>query len=85
MFESDRKKFDEYEASGLLPALRLRVMSFCAPLWWEVGGHTILAHGTMCVVETPSALFGVSNDHVLRTYEKHRCENTNVLLVYVVP
>jgi hypothetical protein len=78
MDEAERKKFDEYGASGLLPALRLRVMSFCAPLWWEVGGRTILANGTMCIIATPVALFGVTNDHVLRIYEKHRAENGDV-------
>lgn len=78
MDEFERTKFDEHEASGLLPALRLRVMSFCAPLWWEVGGHTILANGTMCIIATPDALFGVTNEHVLRTYEKHRAEKGDV-------
>ena len=63
MFESERKKFDGYEARGLLPALRLRVMSFCAPFCWEVGGHTILANGTMLCVVYPYARYGGRSLH----------------------
>ena len=36
MNEAERKKYDEAEASGLLPRLRLVVQSFCAPIWWEI-------------------------------------------------
>ena len=38
MNEAERKKYDEAEASGLLPRLRLVVQSFCAPIWWEIDG-----------------------------------------------
>lgn len=33
--------------ASTLPAVTLRVTPFCSPLWWEFGGHTILANGTM--------------------------------------
>ena len=36
MNEAERKKYDEAEASGLLPRLRLVLQSFCAPIWWEI-------------------------------------------------
>jgi len=78
MNENERKRMDKHEASGLLPALRARAKSFCAPLWWEVGGHTVLANGTMCLIATPKALFGVTNDHVLKAYETHREQHDDV-------
>ncbi|MDX2144777.1 MAG: hypothetical protein SFV19_15585 [Rhodospirillaceae bacterium] len=78
MIESEQEKIDKFESSGLLPALRNRVRSFCAPLWWEVGGQTILANATMCVVKTPTTLFGVTNEHVLKIYEKQKAENEDI-------
>jgi hypothetical protein len=46
--EAERKKYDEAEANGSLPRLRLAVKSFCAPIWWEISGNTILGNGSMC-------------------------------------
>jgi len=53
-------------------ALRELVQSFCAPIWWESGRQTVVNSGTMCVVMTSEAVFGVTNYHVLETYEKHK-------------
>ena len=72
MNEAERKKYDEAEASGLLPRLRLVVQSYCAPIWWEIDGKTILGNGSMCVIATPQSVFGVTANHVLTIYEGHR-------------
>ena len=72
MNEAERKKYDEAEASGLLPRLRLVVQSYCAPIWWEIDGKTILGSGSMCVIATPQSVFGVTANHVLTIYEKHK-------------
>ena len=68
MNEAERKKYDEAEASGLVPRLRLVVQSFCAPIWWEIDGKTILDSGSMCVIATPQSVFGVTANHVLTIY-----------------
>jgi hypothetical protein len=75
MNEAERKKQDELEANGLASKLRALVMSFCAPIWWEMGQKTVLGNATMCVVRTPTALFGVTNNHVLTIYEKHKSKH----------
>ena len=72
MNEAERKKYDEAEASGLLPRLRLVVQSFCAPIWWEIDGKTILDSGSMCVIATPQSVFGVTANHVLTIHEGHK-------------
>lgn len=59
-------------------ALRAHVKSLCAPIWWESGRQTVVNSGTMCIVKTPDALFGVTNDHVLKIYEKHRAEKHDI-------
>jgi hypothetical protein len=56
----------------------LELMSFAAPLWWEINRNAVLGNGTMCLLQTPVALFGVTNDHVLRIYEQHKRENRDV-------
>jgi hypothetical protein len=45
--------------------LRERVMSYCAPIWRESGRQTVVASGTMCIIKTSEAVFGVTNHHVL--------------------
>ena len=72
MNEAERKKYDAAEASGLLPRLRLVVQSYCAPIWWEIDGKTILGNGSMCVIATPQSVFGVTANHVLTIYEGHK-------------
>ena len=72
MNEAERKKYDEAEASGQLPRLRLVVKSFCAPIWWEIDHKTILGNGSMCVIATPQSVFGVTANHVLTIYEGHK-------------
>jgi len=59
-------------------ALRQTVMSFCAPLWWESARRVVVRSGTMCVIRTPQAIIGITNDHVLTSYEKHKRETTDV-------
>ena len=46
--------------------------SFCAPIWWEIDHKTILGNGSMCVIETPQSVFGVTANHVLTIYEGHK-------------
>src|SRR6266853_4091178 len=78
MDKADRERFDELEASGLLEKLRLRVMSFAAPIWWEVGGRRVLGNGTMSVIRTSAATLGVTANHVLSIYERHKAEEPHV-------
>jgi hypothetical protein len=59
-------------------ALRAYVQTLCAPLWWESGGQTVVNSGSMCVVKTADALFGITNHHVLTIYEKHKAENADI-------
>lgn len=59
-------------------ALRQHLMSFCAPIWWESDRQTVVNSGTMCVVETPEALLGITNNHVLKIYERHKAEKRDV-------
>ena len=78
MDKAERKKYDEAERSGELEKLRQRVMSFCVPFWWEVNRNQICANGSMCVIATPQARFGVTADHVLGIYECHKAEKADV-------
>jgi len=66
------------EVDQLDMALREQVKSLCAPIWWESGRQVILNSGTMCVVQTPEALLGITNNHVLEVYERHRAEKDDV-------
>jgi hypothetical protein len=59
-------------------ALRKYVTSLCAPIWWESARQVIVNSGTMCVVKTPEALIGITNNHVLKTYEKHKAEKHDI-------
>jgi hypothetical protein len=71
--KADRRHYDDLERSGVLPNLRRLVASSCVPLWWEVQGKHVIHNGTMCLVQTPEALFGVTCRHVLEAYlvDKH--------------
>lgn len=79
MDEAERKKYDEAEKNGTLPRLRLKVKSFCAPVWWEVGRKTILGNGSMCVIQTPQTTFGVTAEHVLTIYEADKAKHADAL------
>jgi hypothetical protein len=70
---------NEPDLQAIDKELRKRVMSFCAPIWWESGGQTIIDNGSMCVVKTAHALFGITNRHVLRTYEKQKAEDADIV------
>jgi hypothetical protein len=59
-------------------ALRLYVQSLCAPIWWESARQTVVNSGTMCVVQTPEALLGITNNHVLEIYEGHKIEKNDI-------
>lgn len=59
-------------------ALRRHVKSMCAPIWWESARHTVVNSGSMCVVRTPVALLGITNNHVLEIYERHKLEKTDI-------
>lgn len=69
---------DRRRAEQVDMALRRHVRSFCAPIWWESARQTVVNSGTMCVVRTPEALLGITNDHVLGIYERHRVEKDDV-------
>lgn len=58
--------------------LRAYVMTLCAPIWWEQGKQTVVNSGTMCVVQTDKQLFGITNAHVLKIYEKHKAEKSDI-------
>lgn len=78
MNQQERDRLDQLESDGTLERLRQHVMSFCAPLWWESAGEMVLHNGSMCVIATSEALFGVTNDHVLGIYEKDRAKYPDV-------
>ena len=78
MDKAERKNYDEAARNGTLPRLRLRVMSFCAPIWWEVNRSTILGNGSMCVIATPQSVFGVTANHVLGIYESDKTQHTDL-------
>jgi hypothetical protein len=66
------------DVQGIDMALRARVMSLCAPIWWESGRQAVVNSGTMCVIKTADAVFGVTNHHVLRIYTKHKGEKDDI-------
>lgn len=53
-------------------AFRKDMLSLCSPLWWESQRRLIVHSGSMCVVRTPKASFGITNHHVLEQYEKDK-------------
>jgi hypothetical protein len=69
---------DERDAQQIDMALRAYVKSLCAPIWWESGGQIVVNSGTMCVIKTPEAVFGVTNHHVLKIYERHKAERQDI-------
>jgi hypothetical protein len=58
--------------------LRKYVQSLSAPIWWESARQTVVNSGTMCVVQTPEALLGITNNHVLETYERHQIQKQDI-------
>jgi len=58
--------------------LRAYVKSHCAPIWWEQGRRLVVNSGSMCVIKTSEKLFGVTNCHVLTTYEEHKAEKPDI-------
>ncbi len=58
--------------------LRAYVKSHCAPIWWEQGRQVVVNSGSMSVIRTPEKLFGITNCHVLMTYEKHKAEKPDI-------
>ncbi len=75
--------FDPASATGATAArvdmtLRRVIMSFCAPLWWESARQIVVRSGTMCVIRTPEVIIGITNAHVLDSYDRHRRETPDV-------
>lgn len=70
---------DIAEAYGYLPSYRAIVTEMCAPFWWHGqdgnGNYHIFHNGTVCFVDTGSALLAVTAGHVLDRYieDKKRC------------
>ena len=58
--------------------LRAFVKSLCAPIWWEQRRQTVVNSGSMCVLKTPEALIGITNNHVLKIYEKHKAKRDDI-------
>jgi hypothetical protein len=50
--------------------LREHMLSLCSPLWWESERKFVVHSGSMCVVKTPKAVFGIANNHVFEQYRK---------------
>jgi hypothetical protein len=57
--------------------LRAFVKSLCAPIWWESARQFVVSSGTMCLVKTPDAVLGITNNHVLKIYERHKREKAD--------
>src|SRR5262245_47338309 len=57
---------------------RAYAMTLSAPVWWEQVRQKAVKRGTMCLVKTPEALFGITNWHVLRIYEKHKATKNDI-------
>ena len=58
--------------------LSLTIQSCCVPVWWEVNRNRILGNGTACVISTPKAVFGVTANHVLEKYERHKADQADI-------
>ena len=69
---------DIAEVQRIDMTLRKCVQSLCAPIWWESARQAVVRSGTMCVVQTPEALVGITNNHVLETYERHKAEKHDI-------
>ena len=69
---------DIAEVQRIDMALRKCVQSLCAPIWWESAQQVVVRSGTMCVVQTHEALVGITNNHVLETYARHKAEKHDI-------
>lgn len=74
----EKSSVDARTAQEIDMTLRKHVMSLCAPLWWESDRQIVVNSGTMCVVQTPEILLGITNNHVLEIYERHKIEKPNI-------
>jgi hypothetical protein len=52
--------------------------ALCAPIWWAQSRQTVVNSGSLRVLKTPEALFGTTNNHVLKIYEKHKAEREDI-------
>ena len=75
---------DIAEVQRIDMTLRKCVQSLCAPIWWESASQAVVRSGTMCVVQTPEALVGITNNHVLETYERHKAEKHDIFCQLLV-
>src|SRR5689334_13089649 len=62
--------------------LRAYVKCHCAPIWWEQGRQVVVNSGSMCVIKTSERLFGITNCHVLMTYEKHKAAKPDISVTW---
>ena len=69
---------DITEVQRIDMTLRKCVQSLCAPIWWESAQQAVVRSGTMCVVQTLEALVGITNNHVLEIYERHKAEKHDI-------
>ena len=58
--------------------LRGHMLSLCSPLWWESERKFVVHSGSMCVVKTPKAVFGIANNHVFEQYQKDKANMKDV-------
>ena len=74
--EQNREPTDAQKADMFL---RGHMLSLCSPLWWESERKFVVHSGSMCIVKTPKAVFGIANNHVFEQYQK---DNANMKDVF---
>jgi len=73
--ENNREPTDAQKADMVL---RGHLLSLCSPLWWESERKFVVHSGSMCVVKTPKAVFGLANNHVFEQYQKDKANMKDV-------
>ena len=73
--ENNREPTDAQKPDMLL---REHMLSLCSPLWWESERNVVVHSGSMCVVKTPKAVFGITNNHVFEQYQKDKANMKDV-------
>ena len=73
--ENNREPTDAQKADVLL---RHHMLSLCSPLWWESERKFVVHSGSMCVVKTPKAVFGITDNHVFEQYQKDKADMKDV-------
>jgi hypothetical protein len=73
--ENNREPTDAQKADMVL---RGHMLSLCSPLWWESERKFVVHSGSMCVVKTPKAVFGIAKNHVFEQYQKDKADKKDV-------